>query len=143
MQKRINRESAESMKAKNQARTDALRLIKAELISSEKSCNPEPELKILLSMKKRFSDSLEIFQNAGEKERAAELEYQISVISEFLPAEDDPKEVEKFIQDLIKTEYGGKAEMKDMRTILPRVQEKFPMTTGKIVSEFIKKSTLE
>lgn len=141
---KLNSLIAEAMKAGEKERTDALRLIKTELVRVEKSGTPlteDLELKTLMKMIAQREESIKQYTDAGRTDLAEHEAYEIGVIKEFVPEQPSDDEVNAYIDTVI-TEYRATHEslsMKDMKPILDLVKAKYNLpTVGKLVSNRVK-----
>lgn len=142
----INKLIAEAMKSREKERLETLKLIKAQFLIAEKSGEPfdeAKELKILLKMIDQRNESIEQYKKANREDLVKQEESEIKVIKEFIPeqpTEDDiAQETERVIDELQSiNDADWRVSMRDMKTILTKVQEKYPTANGKIVSNVLK-----
>lgn len=141
---KLNSLIAEAMKAGEKERTDALRLIKTELVRVEKSGTPlteDLELKTLMKMITQREESIKQYTDAGRADLAEHEAYEIDIIKEFVPEQPSDDEVNAYIDTVI-AEYRATHEslsMKDMKPILDLVKAKYNLpTVGKLVSNRVK-----
>ena len=141
---KLNSLIAEAMKAGEKERTDALRLIKTELVRVEKSGTPlteDLELKTLMKMITQREESIKQYTDAGRTDLAEHEAYEIGVIKEFVPEQPSDDEVNAYIDTVI-AEYRATHEslsMKDMKPTLDLVKAKYNLpTVGKLVSNRVK-----
>lgn len=119
------------------------RLIKTEFLRWMKD-NPGKELdatteaKILKKMYDQRNESIKIYEAAGRKDLLEKEAEELAYLTPFLPKETPVEEIENYTRQIITDVYGGKISMKDMRTILGKVQEKYPDAAGKVVSNVVK-----
>ena len=101
-----------SIKAKNQDKTNTLRLIKSaikdkEISSRSSSSNKGIEdteiLSLLQSLIKQRKDSIEQFQKANRDDLIKKEKDEIDVINSYLPKQKSPEETENIVNELIKT----------------------------------------
>lgn len=134
----------EAMKSGDKARLNTLRMIKNSLtLTKEEMDNKvveseEREFKVLTKMKKTYANTADEYDAAGFSETAEDIRREIKVIEEFLPKEASDEEIIKLTKQIINDDFGGHAEMKDMRAILQKVQAKYPTANGKIVSAVVR-----
>ena len=88
---RISDDLKKAMLAKDAPRTGALRLIRAEILKREKekigSVLDDPTVaELLQNMVKQRRDSIEQYEAGARKDLADQERYEVSVISEYLPA---------------------------------------------------------
>ena len=142
----INKCIAEAMKAKDRDRLGTLKLIKAELVKAEKDgivLDEAKEAKILMKMVDQRKESISQYIKGGRNDLAESEQKEIDIIKQYIPEQPSDEEIEQYTNDAINAyvEQNGsdyKVSMKDMKTILSLVQEKYPMANGKIVSKVLK-----
>lgn len=134
----------EAMKSGDKARLNTLRMIKNSLtLTKEEMDNKvveseEREFKVLTKMKKTYTNTADEYDAVGFSEQAEDIRREIKVIEEFLPKEASDEDIIKLTKKIINDDFGGHAEMKDMRAILQKVQAKYPTANGKIVSAVVR-----
>ncbi len=131
MMDQVNNDIKEAMKAKQQERLDALRMLKAEFIKNNTATKPTDELSITVAHAKRLSDSLEMYQ-AGTEAHGKILN-EIEVIKAYLPKSMDEAEVVKIINDI--KAKGAKDMGSIMKELQPQIKGRFD---GKRASELVK-----
>ncbi len=104
------------MRAKDNARRDALRLVMSELKNVEVNERIELDdarvLTVLTRMLKQRRDSLQQFQDAGRDDLAAKEQFEIGVLDEFMPAQMSESEVDAVIEEgIAATGASGPREM--------------------------------
>lgn len=142
----INKQIAEAMKSRNRTRLDALKLIKAELVKTEKdgvTLDDAKEAKILLKMIDQRKESISQYIKGGRNDLVESEQNEIDIIKEFIPEQPTEEEIEKYTYDAIdayieQNDSDYQISMKDMKPILSMVQEKYPTANGKIVSKVLK-----
>lgn len=133
---------SEAVKTKSPA-LGIYRLIKAEFLRWQKD-NPGKEFeanteqKILKKMFDQRKESERIYREAGREELADKEAFESSILYPFLPKEVSPEEIEKLTKSIIESDYSGKVTMKDMKSILSKVQVTYPGASGQIVSKVVK-----
>ncbi|MBM3768229.1 MAG: GatB/YqeY domain-containing protein [Acidobacteria bacterium] len=97
----IQKDMVAAMKAKDEARLGAIRMLKAALqkhqIDSMKPLDEAAELQVLNTVVKQRRDSIEMFRNGGREELAAKEEAELRVIEVYLPAAPSAEEIESAI----------------------------------------------
>ena len=142
----INKYIAEAMKAKDREKLSTLKLIKAELVKAEKdgiTLDDAKEAKILMKMVDQRKESISQYIKGGRNDLAEAEQKEIDVIKEYIPEQPTDEEIEAYTNDTINNYVIEKGDdyqvsMKDMKSILSIVQEKYPMANGKIVSNVLK-----
>ena len=142
----INKEIAEAMKKRDREKLDTLKLIKTELVKVEKSgvtIDDAKEVSILLKMIDQRKESIAQYINGGRSDLAECEQKEINVIKQYIPEQPTDDEIADYTKDAIKhyieqNDADYMVSMKDMKTILSMVQEKYPTANGKIVSNVLK-----
>ena len=117
----------QSMIAKDADRTGTLRLIKAALgyAMIEKKVESLPDADVLAVVQreaKKRKDAIDEYEKAGRPELAAKELAELKTISEFLPKQLSPEEVEARVRDAI-AEVGATSK-KDMGIVMKAAQAK-------------------
>jgi uncharacterized protein len=131
MMDKVNNDIKEAMKAKQQERLDALRMLKAEFIKNNTATKPTDELTVVVAHAKRLQDSLEMYQAGTDAYNKIVTEH--AVIKEYLPQAMDEAEVVKLIQDI--KARGAKDMGSIMKELQPQIKGRFD---GKRASDLVK-----
>jgi len=108
----IDDDYKQSIKAKDQDRTNTLRLIKSAIkdkdissrSSSNNKCIEDTEiLTLLLSLIKQRKDSIEQFQKANRDDLIKKEKDEIDIINKYLPKQKSADETENIVNELIKS----------------------------------------
>jgi uncharacterized protein YqeY len=138
---RIEEELKTAMRARDQERTDALRLTLASLRSAEKEVQrplkEDEELHVLQRERKRRAEAAEAFHGGGREEQAAKEERELEIIQEFMPEPVDEDELERIIDDAIAET--GATSLRDlgrvMADVMPQVAGR---ADGSVVSQLVR-----
>ena len=138
---RIEEELKTAMRARDQERTDALRLTLASLRSAEKEVQrplkEDEELHVLQRERKRRAEAAEAFRGGGREEQAAKEERELEVIQEFMPEPVEEDELERIIDDAIAET--GATSLRDlgrvMADVMPQVAGR---ADGSVVSQLVR-----
>ena len=138
---RIEQELKTAMRARDQERTDALRLTLASLRSAEKEVQrplkEDEELHVLQRERKRRAEAAEAFRGGGREEQAAKEERELEIIQEFMPEPVDEDELERIIDDAIAET--GATSLRDlgrvMADVMPQVAGR---ADGSVVSQLVR-----
>jgi uncharacterized protein YqeY len=131
LMEQVNNDIKEAMKARQQDRLDALRMLKAEYIKNNTSAKPTDELSVTISHAKRLMDSIEMYQAGTEAHDKILKEY--AVLKEYLPQEITEAEVVQMINDI---KAKGATDMGAvMKELQPLIKGKFD---GKKASDLVK-----
>ena len=95
------------------------------------------ELNVLKKMAKEFKDEIENSKKAGNQGHANEVESQLKILEEFIPAPVSEEDIESSVKEIIKT-IDHPLSMKDMGVIISQVRSKFPTADGGIISKVVK-----
>ena len=131
-----------AMKAHDEARLSAVRMIKAALkkheIDAMKPLDPATEQQVLKSLVKQRMDAAEMFRKGGREEQAAKEEAEQKLIESYLPAGASAAEVDEAIEAAL-AETGATA-AKQMGQVIKAAQAKLAGKTvdGRMLSEKVK-----
>lgn len=133
---------ADAMKSKNEVTLAVLRSIKTEFVRKEKdgvTLDEKTEANILTKMVAQREDSIEQFKNGNRHDLATAEQNELTVLKQFAPKEVSEEEIVRKTEEVITSLGDGYTlSMKDMRTIMAKVQETYPTANGKIISMVIK-----
>jgi uncharacterized protein len=131
-----------AMKAKDEFRLNALRMVKAALMKL-KADSPKPideaaEMQVLKSIIKQRVDAAEMFRKAGRTEQADKEEAEKKLIETYLPAGAGEEEVEAAIAEALAET--GVTSLKQMGVVMKAVQAKLKGKTvdGKTLSDKVR-----
>jgi uncharacterized protein YqeY len=138
---RIEEELHHAMRAREEERRDALRLILSSLRGAEKELqrplSEQEELQVLQRERKRRVEASEAFEAAGRLEQAAKEERELEVLEEFMPEPVGEEELEEIIDNVI-AEVGATS-MGDlgrvMADVMPQVSGR---ADGSVVSQLVR-----
>ena len=131
LSEQVNKDVIEAMKAKQQERLDALRMLKAEFIKNNTAAKPTDELSVVVGHAKRLSDSLEMYQ-AGTPAHDKIIK-EIETIKAYLPKGLEEAEVVAMIADI--KAKGAKDMGAIMKELQPMIKGRFD---GKRASDLVK-----
>jgi uncharacterized protein len=131
MMDQVNNDIKEAMKAKQQERLDALRMLKAEFIKNNTAPKPTDELSVTVAHAKRIQDSLEMYQAGSEAH--TKIMKELDVIKAYLPKQMEEAEVVALINDI--KAKGAKDMGSIMKELQPQIKGKFD---GKRASDLVK-----
>ena len=139
---RIQREMAEAMKAREEARLGTLRLIKTALkkheVDSMKPLDEATEMQLLNTLIKQRRDSIEMFRKGNRPELAEKEEAELKLIEGYLPAAPTEEEVEAAIQTALAET--GVTSLKQMGLVMKAAQAKLAgkRVDGKALSDKVR-----
>src|SRR3954470_11572487 len=136
---RIQKDMVAAMKAKDEARLSAIRMIKAALmkakVDSPKPLDEAAEMQILKLLVKQRTEAAEMFRKAGRTEQAGKEEAERTLIEGYLPAGASEAEIDDAVAAAM-TETGVTS-LKQMGVVMKAAQAKLAGKTvdGKALSE--------
>ena len=139
----INNDMKAAMKAKEKAKLEAIRAIKAQLMLAKTAEGSTGEIseaegiKILQKMVKQRKDSAEIYKTQSRDELYEKEMVEISFIEPYLPAQLSDEELTKIITELIaKT---GASSIKEMGKVIGMANKQLAgKAEGKLISAKVK-----
>lgn len=131
-----------AMKAKDEARLGAIRMVKAALMK-EKVDSPKPldeaaEMRILNMLMKQRREAAEMFRQGGREEQAAKEETELKLIETYMPAPATAEELSAAVAEAMAET--GATEAKQMGLVMKAAQAKLvgKRVDGKALSELVK-----
>jgi hypothetical protein len=138
----LQQEMAAAMKARDEARLGAIRMIKAALmkekVDSMKELDEQAELKILNSLMKQRREAAEMFRKGGREEQAAKEEAELKIIEGYMPASASEEEMDAAIAAALAET--GATTAKQMGLVMNAAKAKLAgkRVDGKLMSEKVK-----
>jgi uncharacterized protein YqeY len=137
----IESEVTEAMRARDEQRRDALRLILSSLRSAEKELqrplSDDEELQVLQRERKKRQEAAEAFRNGGREESAAGEEAELAILQEFMPEPISEEEVERIVDDAIAE--NGATSLRDMGRVMADVMPQIAgRADGSAVSQLVR-----
>src|SRR5215831_9236338 len=138
----VQQDMVAAMKAREEARLSALRMIKAALmkakVDSPKPLDEAAENQILKQLVKQRIDAAEMFRKGGRPEQADKEEAERALIESYLPAAATEAEVDAAIAAAMAET--GVTSLKQMGVVMKAVQEKLAgkRVDGKALSDRIR-----
>lgn len=86
---------------------------------------------------KSRKESLDVYEKAGEQERADIERYQLEIIEKYLPEEMSEEDVKKLVEDVI-ADIDGELSMKDMGRVIGAVKAKAENIDGGMLAKIVK-----
>jgi uncharacterized protein len=138
---RIEDELKLAMRARDQERTDTLRMTLSSLRSAEKELlrplKDDEELQVLQRERKRRAEAAEAFREGDRPAQAEKEERELAVIEEFMPAPMSEEDIERIIDDAIAET--GATSLRDlgrvMADVMPQVAGR---ADGSTVSQLVR-----
>lgn len=132
-------------KANDKVGVQVLSLIMTELTNREKEAgfkgwDDNSETKVLMKMAAQRKDSIEQYTAGNRPELAKAEQAELDYLEQFIPKQPTEEEVAAYTQEVIDAmkANGEEISMKIMKNVLTKVQEKYSMANGKIVSQVVK-----
>jgi uncharacterized protein YqeY len=138
----IQKDMAAAMKAREEARLGALRMIKAALmkhkVDTMKELDEAAEQQILKSLVKQRNDAAEMFRKGGRPELAEKEEAERTLIESYLPAAATDQDIEQALEAALSET--GATSLKQMGIVMKATQARLAGKTvdGKALSERVK-----
>lgn len=131
----------EAMKAKDQSRLSALRMIKADLLLKEKetgkALNDDAANEALQKMFKRYKKAKEEYESLGKQEEAGRYEKDMKIIEDFMSAPMmDENQIRIGLQQLIEELKAGGPQ--DFGQVMKAFMSVHKNVDGKMVSSILK-----
>ena len=138
----IQRDMVAAMKAKEEVRLGAVRMIKTVLIKwqadNSKQLDEAAELQILSILVKQRKESIDMFRNAGREDAAAKEEAEMAIVESYMPAAPSEAEIDAAIEAaMIET---GATEKGKMGIVMNAAKAKLAgkRLDGKVLSDKVK-----
>jgi uncharacterized protein YqeY len=138
----VQQDMVAAMKAKDEARLSAIRMVKAALmkakVDSPKPLDEAAEMQILKSLVKQRVDAADAFRKAGREDQAAKEDAERVLIEGYLPAGASESEIDTAIAEAMAET--GATNAKQMGLVMKSVQAKLKGKTvdGKALSEKVR-----
>lgn len=139
---RIQTDMVAAMRAKDEARLSAVRMIKTALkkheIDAMKPLDEATEMQVLNSLMKQRKDSADMFRKGGRPELAEKEEAELKLIESYMPAAATAEEMDAAIDAAIAETPG--ASVKQMGVVMKAAQAKLAgkRVDGKAMSERVR-----
>lgn len=139
---KLQKDLVDAMKAKDEARLGALRMVKAALkkheIDSMKPLDEATELQILNMLIKQRRESADMFRKGGREELAEKEEAELRLIESFMPAAASQEDIASAIDSAIAE--SGVTSLKQMGLVMKAAQARLAgkRVDGKALSEQVR-----
>src|SRR5512146_3221568 len=140
---KVQKDMTEAMRARDERRLSALRMVKAALknreIEKRGKLEDSEEMQVLNTLIKQRKDSIEQFTKGGRQELADKEQAEINIIEGYMPKSLGEPEIVAAVKTTI-AEMGSPT-IKDMGTVMKNTMAKFggARVDGKLVSETVKR----
>ena len=134
---------ADAMRARDQVRLSALRMLKAALMNKEvergRPLNDAEELQVVASVVKQRKDSIDQFSRAGRQELVDKEKAELAVIEGYLPPALAAEDLERIVGEVIAET--GASSSKDMGKVMKGVMARLAgaQVDGKTVNELVRR----
>lgn len=139
---RVQKDMVEAMKAKDELRLGAIRMLKAALmkhkVDTMKELDENEEMKILNIILKQRKESADMFRKGGRPEQADKEEAEMKVVEAYMPASANEEEMEAAIAAAIAETPN--ASLKQMGVVMKAAQAKLAgkRVDGKALSDKVR-----
>ena len=138
---RLEDEVKDAMRARDNTRRDALRLILSSLRSAEKELqrplSTEEELQVLQRERKKRHEAADAFRSGGREEQAQKEEGELAILEEFMPEPLAEEEIERIVDDAIAENKA--TNMRDMGRVMADVMPQIAgRADGSAVSQIVR-----
>lgn len=140
LKEKLQEDLKTAMKSKDTIRLSVIRLAKAAVMNLEiargHQLSDEEVIEVLAKEVKQRNDSLVEFEKAGRKDLVENLQKEIRIVQEYLPAPLSEAEVRKLIEEVI-AEVGASSK-KDLNKVMPVLMPKVKgRADGKLVNQIV------
>jgi uncharacterized protein YqeY len=138
----VQRDMTGAMKARDESRLSALRMIKTALkkheVDSMKALDEKTELQVLNTLVKQRREAAEMFRQGGRPELAEKEEAELKLIEGYMPASASDDEIEAAIAEAL--EEAGVTSLKQMGVVMKAAQARLSgkRVDGKALSEKVR-----
>jgi uncharacterized protein YqeY len=139
---RVQKDMTEAMKAREEDRLSALRMIKTALkkheVDSMKPLDEKAEMQILGTLIKQRREAAEMFRKGGRDEQAAKEDAELRLIESYMPATASDEEIDAAIAAAL--QETGAASAKQMGVVMKAVQARLAgkRIDGKALSDKVR-----
>lgn len=144
LKQQIDNDIKQAMLAKNKEELEALRGIKSQILLAETEKGgsgdiaQDTEMKLLTKAAKQRKESIEIFTKEGRDDLAKREQFQLDVISRYLPKQLSEAEITEEVKKIIAA-VGAKGPQ-DMGKVMGTATKQLAgKADGKVISELVKK----
>jgi uncharacterized protein YqeY len=140
---RLTATIAEAMKARDQARLQPLRMLKAALMNREvergRPLTDAEELQVVASAVKQRKDSIDQFARAGRQDLVDKETAELAIVESYMPPAIDAGDLERMVSEVIAET--GATSPKDMGKVMKGVMARLSgaPVDGKAVNELVRK----
>jgi uncharacterized protein YqeY len=138
----IQKDMVAAMKAKDEERLNAIRMIKTALkkheIDTMKPLNEASEMQVMNTLLKQRREAADMFRKGGREDAAAKEEREITLIESYMPAAATQADMEAAVSAAISET--GATSSKQMGAVIKAAQAKLSgkRVEGKVLSDLVK-----
>lgn len=138
----IQKDMVAAMKAKDEERLNAIRMIKTALKKQEvdgmKPLTEQTEMQVMNTLLKQRRESADMFRKGGREDAAAKEEREITLIESYLPAVASEDEVRSAVDGAMSET--GATSAKQMGLVIKNAQARLAgkRVDGKVLSDLVK-----
>ena len=139
---RLQKDMVQAMKAKEELRLSAIRMLKAALMKHKVDTMKDPdeaeEMKVLSSLLKQRKESADMFRKGGREDQALKEEEESKILEEYMPASATDGEIEAAI--IAAMGETGSNSIKQMGVVMKAAQARLAgkRIDGKVMSDMVK-----
>lgn len=139
---RLQKDMVEAMKAKDEARLSAVRMIKAALmkakVDSPKPIDEAAEMQLLNSLMKQRRESADMFRKGGREDQALKEEAELKIVESYMPAAASDEEMTAVIEAAVAET--GITSLKQMGVVMKAAQARLTgkRIDGKVLSDRVR-----
>jgi len=139
---RIQKDMTEAMRARDETRLNAIRLIKTALkkheVDSMKPLDENTELQVLNTLMKQRRDSIDMYRKGNRADLAEKEEAELKLVESYMPAAAGEEEISRAIDAAL--DETGVTSMKQMGVVMKAAQAKLAgrRVDGRALSEKVK-----
>lgn len=138
---KIDEDLKSALKASNQIRVSALRMLKAALknkqIEKRRELSEDDIIDVLISLSKQRQESIDMFLKGGREELAEKEREELSILQSYLPKQLSNDEIDSIILEVIKN--SDAKDIKDMGKVMKIVMSRIKgMADGKYVNKRVR-----
>ena len=141
LRERLSEEMKNAMKARDDLRLSAIRLIRSAVknkdIELKRELNDQEIMEVIATLGKQRRESIRMFTEAGRNDLVTKEEKELAVLLDFLPQQLGREEIAALVEKAIAEcgAQGGKDMGKVMKALMPHVAGR---ADGKMVSDVVR-----
>ena len=141
LKERLLEDMKVSMRDKNVLRKNVIQMVRAAILQIEKDKQIELDdnqiIEVIAKESKKRKDSLADYEKSGRQDLIDQVNGEIKILAEYLPAQLSEEEIEKIVEQII-VEVEATS-MKDMGKVMKAAKEKMGAAAdGKTINEVVK-----